>query len=336
MKEPFDSLPKEVRKRLQRKGMPGWTAPMLATLTDDHFSSEDWIYERKLDGERCLVFRDGRGLRILSRNKQKLNDTYPELVEALLGAGPERFIVDGEIVAFDGKTTSFSRLQQRIGIRDPEEARATGIGVWLYLFDLIYLDLYLLDDLPLRSRKRLLRDAFEFDGRLRYTPHRNAEGEAYYKEACRRGWEGVIAKKADGHYVHSRSRDWLKFKCVNRQELVIGGFTDPGGSRKGFGALLLGYYEAGDLRYAGKVGTGFDDKTLERLYARMLGIEQSESAFADEVREKGARWVKPELVGEFGFAEWTRDDKLRHPRYIGLREDKPAKEVRRERRLAAP
>jgi len=335
VKEPFVSLPEEARARLQRVAMPSWTAPMLATLTEDHFSSEDWIYERKLDGERCLVFRDRRGPRIVSRNKQELNDTYPELVEALQDAGPERFIVDGEIVAFDGKTTSFSRLQQRIGIRDPDEASATGIGVWLYLFDLIYLDHYLLDDLPLRSRKRLLRDAFDFAGRLRYTRHRNAAGEAYYEEACRRGWEGVIAKKADGRYVHSRSREWLKFKCVNRQELVIGGFTAPKGSRKGFGALLIGYYEEGDLRYAGKVGTGFDDETLASLYARMARIEQDEPAFADEVHEKGAHWVKPELVGEFGFTEWTRDDKLRHPRYIGLREDKPAKEVRRERRLAA-
>ncbi|WP_405226660.1 non-homologous end-joining DNA ligase [Lentisalinibacter sediminis] len=311
--------------------MPDWTAPMLATLTDDHFSSEDWIYERKLDGERCLVFGDGRGVRILSRNRKKLNDTYPELVEALEEAGPDRFITDGEIVTFDGKVTSFSRLQQRIGISDPDEARATGIGVWLYLFDLIYLDRYLLDELPLRSRKRLLRDAFDFGGRLRYTRHRNTEGEAYYQEACRKGWEGVIAKKADGRYVHSRSRDWLKFKCVNRQELVIGGYTDPKGSRKGFGALLVGYYEDDELRYAGKVGTGFDDETLEKLHDRMQAIERDEPGFDEEVREKNAHWITPELVGEFGFTEWTGDGKLRHPRYIGLREDKPAKKVRRER-----
>jgi len=331
VKEPLASLAEAAREKLQREGMPDWTAPMLATLTDDHFSSEDWIYERKLDGERCLVFRDGRGVRILSRNKKKLNDTYPELIDALEDAGPERFIADGEIVAFDGKVTSFSRLQQRIGISDPDEARATGIGVWLYLFDLIYLDRYLLDELPLRSRKGLLRDAFDFGGHLRYTRHRNTEGEAYYEEACRKGWEGVIAKKADGRYVHSRSRDWLKFKCVNRQELVIGGYTDPKGSRKGFGALLVGYYEDDELRYAGKVGTGFDDETLEDLHGRMQDIERDEPAFDDEVREKNAHWVKPELVGEFGFTEWTDDGKLRHPRYIGLREDKPAKKVRRER-----
>lgn len=331
MNEPFASLPDEVRDRLQPTAMPDWTAPMLATLTDKRFSCAAWIYERKLDGERCLVFRDGRGVRILSRNRQKLNDTYPELVEALEDAGPDRFIADGEIVAFDGRVTSFNRLQQRIGIRDPDEARATGIGVYLYLFDLIYLDRYLLEDVPLRQRKGLLRDAFDFGGRLRYTNHRNTEGEDYYDEACRKGWEGIIAKKADGCYVHSRSRDWLKFKCVNRQELVIGGYTDPQGSRQGFGALLVGYYEDGGLRYAGKVGTGFDSETLANLHARMQKIEQDEPAFDDDLRENGAHWLKPELVGEFGFTEWTADGKLRHPRYIGLREDKPANKVRRER-----
>lgn len=331
MKEPFSSLADESKKNLERTKMPDWTAPMLATLTDERFSSRDWIYERKLDGERCLVFRDGRGLRILSRNKRKLNDTYPELADALESAGPERFIADGEIVAFEGAVTSFSRLQQRIGISDPDQARATGIKVYLYLFDLIYLDRYLLDELPLRDRKKLLRKTFEFAGPIRFTRHRNREGEAFYSEACDKGWEGIIAKKADGRYVHARSRDWLKFKCVNRQELVIGGYTDPKGSRKGFGALLVGYYEKGQLRYAGKVGTGFDDDILEKLHERMQEIEREESAFSDEVREKHAHWVQPELVGEFGFTEWTSDGKLRHPRFIGLRQDKPARKVRRER-----
>ena len=331
MKEPFASLPEDARDDLERRGLPDWTAPMLATLTDERFSSEDWIYERKLDGERCLVFADGRGVRILSRNRKKLNDTYPELVEALEERGPDRYISDGEIVAFDGAVTSFSRLQQRIGITDPDEARASRVAVYLYLFDLIYLDRYLLDGLPLRQRKRLLRNAFDYGGRLRYTPHRNTRGEEYYEEACRKGWEGLIAKRADGRYVHSRSRDWLKFKCVNEQELVIGGYTEPKGSRKGFGALLVGYYEDGDLRYAGKVGTGFDDDTLESLHESMQEIERDGSPFADDVQEKNAHWIKPELVGEFGFTEWTSDGKLRHPRYIGLRDDKPAKEVHRER-----
>ncbi len=326
-----NSLPDELRERLREQRMPDWISPMLATLTDERFSSEDWIYERKLDGERCLVFRDGRGVRLMSRNRKKLNDTYPELVEALGSGGPERYIADGEIVAFDGKVTSFSRLQQRIGIKDPDEARASGVGVWFYLFDLVYLDGYVLDDLPLRERKRLLRHAFDFDDPVRYTRHRNTEGEAFYEEACRKGWEGIIAKKADGPYVHARSRDWLKFKCVNRQELVIGGYTDPKGSRKGFGALLLGYYEDGELRYAGKVGTGFDDETLVAMHERMQKLERSTSPFTDEIRAKGVHWITPKLVGEVAFTEWTSDGKLRHPRYVGLRDDKPARKVRRER-----
>jgi DNA ligase D-like protein (predicted ligase) len=325
------ALGDDARHKLEKTGMPRWTAPMLAVLTHDYFSSEDWLYERKLDGERCLVFRDGRGLRILSRNRQKLNDTYPELADALAAAGPRRFVADGEIVAFDGSVTSFSRLQQRIGIRDPDRARASGVTVYLYLFDLLYLDHYALEKLPLRRRKGLLRDAFHFGGNVRYTPHRNERGEAYYEEACRKGWEGVIAKRADSRYAHTRSRNWLKFKCVNRQELVIGGYTDPHGSRRGFGALLLGYYDDGKLRYAGKVGTGFDDELLQSLHGTMTGYRRDSSPFAEPVREKGAHWITPTLVAEIGFTEWTGSGRLRHPRFIGLRDDKPAREVTRER-----
>lgn len=335
MKAPLDSLPEARRDELERRSMPDWMSPMLAVLTDDRFSSKDWLYERKLDGERCLIFRDGRGVRIRSRNEKQLNDTYPELVDALESAGPERFVADGEIVAFDGAVTSFSRLQQRIGIRDPERARASGIKVYLYLFDLMYLDHYLLDRLPLRSRKALLRRAFEFRDPVRFTPHRNTDGEAFYAEACDKGWEGIIAKRADGRYVHGRSRDWLKFKCVNRQELVIGGFTEPKGQRVGFGALLVGYYQDGELRYAGKVGTGYDDETLKGLHARLEKLERETAPFADDVREQGVHWVTPELVGEFGFTEWTSEGKLRHPRYIGLRDDKAAEQVTRERPRSA-
>ena len=319
------------RAALERTGMPRWTEPMLATLTDERFSSEDWIYERKLDGERCLAFRDGHGVRIYSRNRTSLNATYPELVAALEAAGPERFIADGEIVAFDGSVTSFERLQQRIGIDDPDEARASGVPVFLYLFDLIYLDRYVLDEVPLRSRKAVLRRAFAFDDPVRFTPHRDADGEAYYEEACGKGWEGVIAKRADGPYRHARSRDWLKFKCVARQELVVGGFTDPQGERNGFGSILVGYYEEGELRYAGKVGTGFDDETLEQLHDAMQRRERKTSPFADDVDESGVHWITPELVAQIGFTEWTSDGKLRHPRYLGLRDDKDADDVRRER-----
>ena len=168
---------------------------------------------------------------------------------------------------------------------------------------------------------------------MRYTSHRNEAGEAFYDEACRKGWEGIIAKDARAGYVHLRSQKWLKFKCDHRQELVIAGYTDPQGSRKGFGALLLGFYEDGALRYAGKVGTGFDDATLVSLHERMSGLEQQRCPFqaCDDASGKGVHWIRPELVAEIGFTEWTGAHRLRHPRYLGLRTDKPANEVARER-----
>lgn len=336
MREAFDILDDEQRERLRSAAQPDWTSPMLATLTHDTFSDPEWLYERKLDGVRCLVFRKDDSLRLLSRNRKVMNDTYPELVEELRACSCRDFVADGEIVAFEGRQTSFSRLQQRIGIHDPERARRTGVAVHLYLFDLLHLEGRDLTRLALRDRKRLLKRAIDFEGHIRFTPHRVGEGEAWLEEACARGWEGLIAKRADSRYVHSRSRDWLKFKCGNRQELVIGGFTEPRGSRKGFGALLVGYYADGVLRYAGKVGTGYDDALLESLAARLRKIERDSCPFEPEPREKQVHWVTPRLVGEVGFTEWTGEGKLRHPRFLGLRPDKGAKEVVREEPSAAP
>jgi bifunctional non-homologous end joining protein LigD len=326
-----EALDCETRDLLRSRSMPRWTDPMLATLTSKRFSSSDWIYERKLDGERCLAFRRRSRVSLLTRNGQALNDTYPELVEALDSQPFEHFIVDGEIVAFEGKLTSFSRLQQRIGIHDARAARSSGVKVYLYLFDLLHLDGYDLTALPLRTRKALLRRHFAFADPVRYTPHRNEDGVAYYQSACRKGWEGVIAKRADASYHHGRSRDWLKFKCVNQQELVIGGFTDPKGKRTGFGALLVGYFEDRDLIYAGKVGTGFDTETLKSLHKRFEEIEQEHSPFANGPSGSDLHWVAPVQVAEIGFTEWTRDGRLRHPRYLGLRHDKNPKDVVRER-----
>lgn len=327
-----DQLSSDEREALQRRKMPDWTAPMLATLTKKRFSSPAWVYERKLDGERCLAFRAGRRTRLPSRNQGDLRDTYPELVEALDKQAPSGAILDGEIVAFAGDVTSFARLQQRLGITDPDEARESDVSVYLYLFDVLHLDGYDVTALPLRTRKSLLRKSVQFADPLRFTAHRNESGEDYYAQACKKGWEGVIAKRADSRYVHHRSRDWLKFKCVNQQELVIGGFTDPKGSRIGFGALLLGYYEDDELRYAGKVGTGFDDDLLQSLGEQLSSLERKSCPFASEPAEArhGVHWVTPKLVGEIAFTEWTSDNRLRHPRFLGLRRDKPAGKVVRE------
>jgi DNA ligase D-like protein (predicted ligase) len=297
--------------------------PMKAVLSDEPFSDPDWIFERKLDGIRCLAIRDGGGVALMSRTARRMNHQFPELVEALEGQSSEDFVADGEIVAFENGITSFAKLQQRARRRVP---------VYLYVFDLPRYDGEDLRPLPLRERKSRLRHGLEFGGQVRLNPHRNGvHGEELYREACEKGLEGVIAKRADSPYRGGRSRDWLKLKCHAEQELVVGGFTAPKGSRTEFGALLVGYYEGEKLRYAGKVGTGFDHATLRDLGARLRELEQDESPFEPfKPVPPGTRWVRPELVAQVGFGEWTRDGRLRHPRYIGLREDKPASEVVRE------
>jgi bifunctional non-homologous end joining protein LigD len=296
--------------------------PMKAVLTDDRFSDPDWIYERKLDGIRCLAFKGDEHVRLRSRNDLSLNGRFPEIAHALHDQPAGNFVLDGEIVAFDGPQTSFARLQQR----GERPAR-----VFYYVFDALRVDGEDVTHQPLRERKARLRKALRFADPIRLTTHRNRDGEAYYAEACRKGWEGLIAKRADSPYTHGRSRDWLKFKCSAEQELVIGGYTAPRGTRTDLGALLLGYYDDGKLRYAGKVGTGFTQATLRELAGELAPLRRDTSPFADEVRERTATWVEPQLVAEVGFSEWTRDGRLRHPRFLGLRDDKAATEVVRER-----
>jgi len=309
--------------------MPDPFVPMKAVLAGEAFDDPNWIFERKLDGIRCGVVRKRAKVKLISRGGETLNSAYPEIEEALAVDGPD-LEADGEIVAFKGGQTSFSRLQGRMQIRDRERARASGIAVFYYLFDILELDGEDLRPQPLVERKRALRRAIDFAARpLRFTTHRNGTGITAYREACRRGWEGVVAKRADSPYVATRSRDWLKLKCSHGQELVIGGWTEPKGSRQRFGALLVGHYDAKGLRYAGKVGTGFDDATLQRLGDELERRERPTPPFVDAKLPR-ARWSEPELVAQIAFTEWTRDGRLRHPRYEGLRDDKPASEVVRE------
>lgn len=302
---------------------PRTAGAMKAVLTDERFSDPEWIYERKLDGIRCVAIRDGSSLRLLSRNDLPQNDRYPELAEALQAEGCEQFVIDGEVVAFDGAQTSFARLAQR---------GQHYVPVFLYVFDILWLEGHDVRGLPLRTRKRLLKTALQFHGNVRWTQYRNRDGEALFKEACRKGWEGLIAKRADSPYVTTRSKDWLKFKCEHGQELVVGGYTEPRGSRVEFGALLLGYFRDGRLEYAGKVGTGFDTETLRALGAQLRDLKRDDPPFAEpqEIKERHVTWVEPELVAQIGFTEWTRDGRLRHPRFLGLRDDKAAREVVRE------
>ena len=237
-----------------RAARPDWIEPELATLTKDRFSSPSWMYERKLDGERCLAYRDGPRLRLMTRNHKDVTSNYPELAGAFRAQRATDFIVDGEIVAFTGPQTSFERLQQRMGVADPPPELLREVPVQLYLFDLVWADGADLRPRPLLERKQRLHDLLSFAGPLHYTEHRVGDGEAYLAEACRQGWEGLVAKRSDAPYRAGRSKDWLKFKCENAQEFVVGGFTDPQGTRTGLGALLIGYYDTD--RPAGLRGQG--------------------------------------------------------------------------------
>ncbi|HTJ66390.1 MAG TPA: non-homologous end-joining DNA ligase [Actinospica sp.] len=320
----------ETRRLRRAPERPG--AAMLATPSDRREFDGNWVLERKLDGVRCLAARVGGKISLLSRSGKAYDDVFPEVLDALAGQQCTDFTVDGEIVALDGDVTDFSLLQKRIGVTDPAEARASGVVVTFFVFDLLRIDGLDTTRLPLLTRKALLHNTLSFDDPLRYTIHEQASGDVrtLLEGACSKGWEGLIAKRADASYVHRRSPTWLKLKCTRGQEFVVGGFTEPSGSRVGFGALLLGYYDGDRLRYAGKVGTGWDTRTLRELRAELEELEQRDSPFDGPVGERAPHWLRPEFVAQIGFSDWTRDGRLRHPRYLGRLDDKRARDVVRE------
>jgi bifunctional non-homologous end joining protein LigD len=305
---------------------------MLATLSDRRDFGDEWLLERKFDGERCVARKTGRQVRLESRTGTDLTGTYPEVRAALAAQRARRLLLAGEVVAFDGEQTSFGRLQQRLGARAPSPELVAAYPVVYCVFDLLELDGADLTGRPLLERRRRLERAIRPDDGLQLSEAFRGDSERRFAEACRAGWEGLIAKRADAPYARGRSRDWLKLKCAWEQELVIGGYTDPRGSRVEFGALLVGYYEDDRLRYAGKVGTGYTVATLRELGTQLRALETPESPFVD-VRPvpSGTHWTRPELVAQIGFAEWTSDGRLRQPRFLGLRDDKLAADVVRER-----
>jgi DNA ligase D-like protein (predicted ligase) len=305
--------------------------PALATLSHDRFWEDGWVYERKLDGQRCLAVRTGRGTRLYSRSGRDVTVAFPEIAEALEEQASTDFVIDGEVVAFDGSRTSFARLQPRIHVSSAEKARRRGVPVYFYVFDVLRTDGVDVRDRPLLERKRLMRALLTFEGPVRYTPHRRTGGEEYFAEVCRKGWEGLIAKQVDAPYATGRTDRWLKFKCEAGQELVVVGWTDPEGSRVALGALLLGYHDGDDLVYAGKVGTGFSQSVLRDLHARLRKLETDESPCTKgALPRKAVHWARPRLVAEVAFTEWTSANQLRHPRFLGLRTDKNAADVVRE------
>jgi bifunctional non-homologous end joining protein LigD len=294
--------------------------PMLARLVSAPPSGDGWVYERKLDGLRCIAVRHGDRVELWSRSRQSFTARFGGIAEALRRVPADDFVFDGEIVAMEGDRTSFALLQR-------PGSTATPI---LYVFDVLHLAGRDIRNLPLLERKKLLEELVGEQGVVRRVRHLEGDPGKLLRKACAAGWEGLIAKRADGPYRSGRSSDWLKLKCSASQELVVGGWTEPKGSRTGFGALLVGYYDATGLRYAGKVGTGFDTATLTDLHQRMAARERDTSPFVDRVREKGAHWTEPELVANVAFTEWTEDGKLRHPRFEGLRPDKDPRTVARE------
>lgn len=329
-----EALSGKARGRLRYRAQPGWIPPMLATLAERAPTGGGWIYEPKLDGVRVLAYVTGGSVRLFSRNRKQVEGGYPELVEQLSLAVRGDAVLDGEIVAPDPATglSSFARLQQRMHLRDVQRAARTGVSVELYLFDCLFYEGIDLTGLPLLDRKKVLRDVVWYDDAIRFTPYRTTGSAAMYRDACARGAEGILAKRAESRYLSGRSTDWLKIKCVQQQEFVIGGYTEPQGARERLGALLVGYYDGdGKLRYAGKVGTGYDRDMLELLFRRLTPLHRRTSPFAPGPVPAGeVQWVTPKLVAQIGFGEWTEAGLLRHPRFLGLRDDKAPREVRRE------
>jgi bifunctional non-homologous end joining protein LigD len=309
--------------------MPALLSPTLATLVDSAPTGDDWIHEVKFDGYRMVGRIDHGEVHVYSRNGKEWTAALPSVAASLQRLDVGQAWLDGEIAVADAQgLTSFQQLQNALS-----NPRARNIIY--FVFDLLYQDGYDLSGVALTERKQLLRALVgTSDSVLRYSVDVQGSGTEFFEQACKLKLEGAVSKRANSVYREGvRTRDWLKVKCGQRQEMVIGGFTDPQGSRSGFGALLLGIYEAGKLRYAGKVGTGFDDKTLTRLRPILGKLEQKEAPFVNPPRgfeAKGAHWVKPRLVAEVAFTEWSNDGALRHPSFQGLREDKKATDVVRE------
>ncbi|MFW6333142.1 MAG: DNA ligase D [Thermodesulfobacteriota bacterium] len=315
-----------------RKGRPSKTfKPQLATLVDHPPDGDDWLHEIKLDGYRILALKQKDEVRMITRNGKDWTDKFEPVAHAMAAFPAEEALIDGELVALDADGHSdFQTLQNSLKGK-------TDADLVFYVFDLPFCSGYDLTGSPLKDRKAVLKERFEVmgnsDNRIRYSDHIEGDAESVYRHACRMSLEGVISKKIDAGYTQKRSRNWLKSKCIERQEFVIGGFTEPSGSRIGFGALLLGYYQDGDLIYAGKVGTGFDDDTLKNLGEKLRSLEIEAPAFVDPPNgyaAKGAHWVRPELVGEVEFTAWTEDGYLRHPSFMGLRKDKSPEDIVRE------
>jgi bifunctional non-homologous end joining protein LigD len=310
-----------VRAPVKRDPLPHLKSVMLATLIDEPFDDDDWLFEIKWDGYRaiCTIGEDGK-LSLQSRNWQNLLGKFPELGELRHAFRSLPIVVDGEIVSLDKEGRSdFQRVQ---------EYQKKGGHLTYVAFDVLYADGHDQRKVPLEERKALLERLVADDGLVMYSKHVVGKGTALYEQAQRRHLEGIIGKRRMSVYQERRSRDWVKIKTQLEQEFVVGGWTDPRGSRKGFGALVLGAYDGNMLRYVGHVGTGFSVSKIREIMQKLERIPRRTSPFGNEVTEASkVHWVSPELVAEVRFSEWTRDWVLRQPAFLGLRTDKAAKDV---------
>jgi bifunctional non-homologous end joining protein LigD len=328
----------------ERKPMPTVIHPMLATATAKAFDNPEWLFEIKWDGYRAVAFIEDGRVRLVSRSQNDLTAQFAELGTLPQFVKAERAVLDGEIVALDDEgRPSFSLMQQRTGFQPGKRRlpRRQGVPVIYYAFDLLYLDGFDLRRVALERRKLLLQERIVSGGVIQFSDHYAEKGLDLFEAAKQRGLEGIVAKKRGGAYQEKRSSDWLKIKITQRQECVIGGYTDPEGSREYFGALVLGLYDReGRLIHVGQVGTGFDQKTLKEIFARLQPLKTKRNPFYGEIGGlRKVQFVRPELVAEIKFSEWTHETaeggmKLRAPVFMGLRADKTAAECRLEEAVA--
>ena len=306
--------------------------PMLATLVDDPFSNPEWIFETKWDGFRSVCFVKNGKSRFVSRNQIEMTPQYPELAKTAKQIDAKEAILDGEIVALDKDgMPRFQLLQPRVGRKSGIEA-LRGLGhIVYYVFDLLYVDGQDLMSCPVVERKEALENILRPASFIKLSEHIVGDGEAFFKQIEKFHLEGMIAKRAASPYVQKRTKDWLKVKTVLRSEVVVGGYTQPRGSRSHFGALVVGLYRGRELHYVAHVGGGFNQRTLEKIHKLMQPAKTKLSPFVDAPKtNEPVQWLKPKLVAEVKFSEWTADRRLRHPVFIGLREDKKPKDCKFE------
>jgi len=296
--------------------IPFRVQPMLATLIPEPFDKAGWVYEEKYDGDRILAYKEENRVRLLSRNGKDRTERFPDIAEAIRVLKTATLLLDGEVVVFDSKRVSrFQLLQQGKG--EPVYA----------VFDCLFHEGKDLRHEPLSTRRAVMEKAIGASKVLLPSHRLASDGLEAFRLAKRRGYEGLVAKDLSSPYVEARSTEWLKVKVHQEDEFVIAGYTKPAGSRLHFGALLLGAYDKGKLRYVGKVGTGFDQKTLASLYKRFQPFVTSHPALVDAPSEKGVTFLAPRLIAQISFQEWTSDKKLRQPVFLGLRDDKRHQDV---------